>query len=263
VTGDARPPAGIRMRSVVLGEGRPQVCVPLVGATIAELGAAAFGLDRADYDLVELRIDFFSDWDIPAAVREAIAVVRAALPEEVPVIFTFRTKREGGQREIRPEAYAELLELALVAGVDAIDVEQFTQRAFLLRIVAAAHDAGVVVVMSSHDFDATPPRAEILARLSEQQDLGADVLKLAVMPSNPRDVLTLMDATAEFVAGQARRPVITMSMGGLGVVSRLAGETFGSCVTFGSVGASSAPGQVAARELRAILDVLHRAGRNC
>jgi len=247
------------MRSVVLGDGRPQVCVPLVGATIAELAAAASGLDAGDYDLVELRIDFFSGWDNPAAVREAIAVVRAALPEEVPVIFTFRTEREGGQRDIRPEAYADLLGLAIAAGVDAIDVELFTERAFLLRIVSAAHEAGVFVVMSSHDFESTPPRAEILARLAAQQELGADVLKLAVMPSNPRDVLTMMDATAEFVAEQARCPVITMSMGGLGVVSRLAGETYGSCVTFGSVGASSAPGQIEAHELRAIVDLVHRA----
>ncbi|MDY7527347.1 MULTISPECIES: type I 3-dehydroquinate dehydratase [unclassified Cryobacterium] len=251
--------SSVRMRSIVLGEGRPQICVPLVGATIAELAAAASGLIAGDYDLVELRIDFFSESDIPAAVREAIAVVRAALPEGVPVIFTFRTKREGGQRDILPEAYADLLGLAIAAGVDAVDVELFTERSCLLRIVSAAHEAGVLVVMSSHDFESTPPRAEILARFAEQQALGADVLKLAVMPSSPRDVLTLMDATAEFVAEQARRPVIAMSMGGLGVVSRLAGETFGSCVTFGSVGASSAPGQIEASELRAVLDLVHGA----
>ncbi|WBM80000.1 type I 3-dehydroquinate dehydratase [Cryobacterium breve] len=258
MTGTTGRPA-VRLRSIVLGEGRPQICVPLVGATIAELSAAASGLVAGDFDLVELRIDFFSGWDTPAAVRDAIAVVRAALPEEVPVIFTFRTKREGGQRDVSPEAYADLIGLAITAGVDAIDVELFTERAVLLGIVSAAHDAGVVVVMSSHDFESTPPRAEILARLAEQQELGADVLKLAVMPSNPRDVLTLMDATAEFVAEQARCPVITMSMGGLGVVSRLAGETFGSCVTFGSVGAPSAPGQIEARELRAVLDLVHAA----
>jgi 3-dehydroquinate dehydratase-1 len=258
VTGTTGRPA-VRLRSIVLGEGRPQICVSLVGATIAELSAAASGLVAGDFDLVELRIDFFSGWDTPAAVRDAIAVVRAALPEEVPVIFTFRTKREGGQRDVSPEAYADLIGLAITAGVDAIDVELFTERAVLLGIVSAAHDAGVVVVMSSHDFESTPPRAEILARLAEQQELGADVLKLAVMPSNPRDVLTLMDATAEFVAEQARCPVITMSMGGLGVVSRLAGETFGSCVTFGSVGAPSAPGQIEARELRAVLDLVHAA----
>ena len=134
--------------------------------------------------------------DAPSAVREAIAVVRAALPVEVPVIFTFRTKGEGGQRGIRPDAYADLLQLAIAAGVDAVDVELFTERACLLRIVEAAHRAGVVVVMSSHEFETTPARAEILARLADQQDLGADVLKLAVMPSRAMRTLTARDAYA-------------------------------------------------------------------
>ena len=39
-------------------------------------------------------------------------------------------------------------------------------------------------------------------------------------------------------------PVVTMSMGALGVVSRMAGEIFGSCITFGAVGEISAPGQI-------------------
>jgi 3-dehydroquinate dehydratase-1 len=115
------------------------------------------------------------------------------------------------------------------------------------------------VVMSSHDFEKTPSRDEIVARLSAQQKLGADVVKIAVMPTSHRDVITLMDATELFVATDATRPVITMSMGGLGVVSRLAGETSGSCLSFGSAGASSAPGQIDAVTLMSILTLVHTA----
>ena len=39
-------------------------------------------------------------------------------------------------------------------------------------------------------------------------------------------------------------PAITMSMGKDGVISRLCGEVFGSCVTFGSHEKASAPGQM-------------------
>ena len=53
------------------------------------------------------------------------------------------------------------------------------------------------------------------------------------------------------------RPLITMSMGPLGAVSRVAGETFGSAVTFGAAGKASAPGQIAADDLYRILSVLH------
>ena len=54
----------------------------------------------------------------------------------------------------------------------------------------------------------------------------------------------------------ADRPIVTMSMGGLGVVSRLAGQVFGSAATFGMVGTASAPGQVGVADLKAALDLL-------
>ena len=76
-------------------------------------------------------------------------------------------------------------------------------------------------------------------------------------------MLTLLAATRAYVGPGGRVPAITMAMGPLGVVSRLAGETFGSAVTFGTVGAASAPGQVDARALRAVLDLVHEAQAGC
>lgn len=254
---DTTAATGVTLRSTVLGAGRPALCVPLVADTVEGLRADAAKLPTEVIDVVELRIDFLRD-ETTEAVRAAIAGVRAALPETLPILLTFRSRPEGGQREITPDAYEQLLQTAIDGGeVDAIDVEMFTEPATLARIVAAAHEAGVVVVMSSHDFAATPSKDEIVQRLRIQQKAGADIVKIAVMPRDARDVLTLLDATTEYTADSDARPAITMSMGGLGVISRLAGETFGSCLTFGSVGTASAPGQVEAAELRAVLDLLH------
>jgi 3-dehydroquinate dehydratase-1 len=125
--------------------------------------------------------------------------------------------------------------------------------------VRAAHRAGRPVVLSFHDLLGTPSRAAIVDRLVTQQRLGADVVKLACTPGTPEDVLTVLAATAEYAGRPDARPAITMAMGPLGVVSRLAGETFGSVLTFGTVGAASAPGQVDAVALRAALELLHDA----
>ena len=89
-----------------------------------------------------------------------------------------------------------------------------------------------------------------------QDELGADIAKVADMPQSRVDVLTLMVATEEFTATQAKRPVITMSMGELGFVSRVCGQLFGSAATFGSAGRPSAPGQMEVRELASVLKVL-------
>ena len=89
------------------------------------------------------------------------------------------------------------------------------------------------------------------------QECGADLLKLAAMPKNPGDVLTLLSATWEMKEKYAGQPLITMSMGGTGLVSRLAGEVFGSALTFGSAKKASAPGQLEVIALRQILQALH------
>ena len=112
--------------------------------------------------------------------------------------------------------------------------------------------------MCNHDFDKTPDKEEIISRLKKMQTLNADICKIAVMPNSSQDVVVLLDATATMQTEFADRPIVTMSMGGLGVVSRLAGETFGSAMTFGAAKKASAPGQVPIAELRSVLDLLHK-----
>ena len=111
--------------------------------------------------------------------------------------------------------------------------------------------------MSNHDFDKTPEREEIVKRLCKMQELNADLPKIAVMPKSTTDVLTLLCATDDMVTKYAKTPIITMSMAGLGVISRLSGETFGSALTFGAAKVASAPGQVEVNKLSEILKILH------
>lgn len=91
------------------------------------------------------------------------------------------------------------------------------------------------------------------------QSLGADILKIAVMPQKPADILTLLLATEEMHRKYAKCPLITMSMSGMGIVSRICGETFGSAVTFGAASKASAPGQIGTKELAESLRIIHKA----
>ena len=111
---------------------------------------------------------------------------------------------------------------------------------------------------SNHDFHKTPAKSDIIYRLRKMQDMGADIPKIAVMPQNKRDVLTLLAATEEMVTDYADRPVITMSMAGTGVISRLCGEVFGSSMTFGAAKKASAPGQMGVEDLSTVLGLLHK-----
>ena len=151
----------------------------------------------------------------------------------------------------------ELNKKAAATGlVDMVDVEAFTGDEIVKDIIAGAHAAGVKVVASNHDFFKTPDKDDIVGRLCKMQELGADIPKIAVMPQNKKDVLTLLAATEEMATDHADRPIITMSMAGTGLISRLCGEVFGSAATFGAVGKVSAPGQMDAKDLDTVLKLI-------
>lgn len=248
----------IRIRNTEIGTGIPKICVPIVGVTQKDILEAAEMIKLSAADFAEWRVDWYEDVLNPEKTEDTLRRLRNILGD-MPLLFTFRTSAEGGEKEIRKETYTELNQQAAQSGfVDIIDVELFAGDDVVKDIIETAHSCGVKVIVSNHDFHSTPPKDEIVSRLRKMQDFRADIPKIAVMPQNKKDVLTLLSATEEMTSRYADRPVITMSMSGTGLISRLCGEVFGSAVTFGAVGKASAPGQIEAEEMEEVLKLLHR-----
>lgn len=249
----------VQIKNVTLGEGAPKIIVSLMAKDIAAVKSEALAYRSADFDILEWRGDHFTAIADTAAALDALRELRAVFPDK-PILFTFRSKKEGGEQEIAPEAYIALnIAMAESGLVDAIDLELFTGDALVSQAIARAHAKGVKVIMSNHDFHKTPAKEEIVKRLTKMQELGADVPKIALMPESKADVLTVLAATLEVSEKIADRPIITMSMSKTGVISRLAGEVFGSAATFGAVQKASAPGQISVTALRTVLSIIHAA----
>ena len=247
----------VEVRGIQFGEGKPKICVPLIGKNNVELMEEAKALKTLKLDVVEWRIDHHQDVEDISKMEEALKELRNELGD-MPLLVTFRSKKEGGEREVSVAYYAELNKAVAATGMaDMIDVELFTGDEIVKEIVDFAHSKGIKVVMSNHDFFKTPAKEEIVSRLCKMQEMNADLPKIAVMPQTTDDVLTLLSATNEMVTKHADRPIITMSMAGMGVVSRLAGEAFGSALTFGAAKAASAPGQVPVEKLAQVLEIMH------
>ena len=248
----------VKVRNIEIGAGIPKICVPIVGVTREEILAAAENIKSTKADVVEWRVDWYEDIFDFTKTEATMQALREVLGE-MPILFTFRTSKEGGEKAIETEAYVELNQNAAKTGlVDLVDVEAFTGDDAVKAVVEIAHENGVKVIASNHDFHKTPEKEEIVSRLRKMQELGADIPKIAVMPQNKKDVLTLLAATEEMVSEYADRPIITMSMSGTGVISRLCGEVFGSALTFGAVVKVSAPGQMGIEDLTTVLGLLHK-----
>lgn len=247
----------VKIRAVEFGKGMPKICVPMTSRMLDELLKEVSDIKKTKADIVEWRVDYFADVDQPELVVAAAQQIRKALGD-IPLLFTFRSKKEGGEREMDSGEYVKLnIRLAESGYVDAVDMELFTGDDECKRVIETAHNHKVTVIMSSHDFDKTPAQEDIESRLFKMRKLGADIPKIALMPKSTEDILTVLKATSHVAQKlSAECPIITMSMGALGAVSRVAGEVFGSCMTFGTVKQASAPGQIEADRLHLMLQTL-------
>lgn len=260
------------VRNTVFGEGKPKICIPIVGKTREEICRAAEEITSLPAELIEWRADWLPAFSgehtaeresaekesAEKEITEGLARLRRIVGEAMPILFTIRTKNEGGQAELSLSDYCRLNLLAVQGGADFIDVELSVGQSAADELIRAAHSQGKKVILSSHDFSGTPKEEEMLGRLRRMQELNGDISKLAVMPHSAVDVIRLLSVTARMKEAYADRPFITMSMGAQGLVSRLAGESFGSCVTFGCAGTASAPGQMEAETLSRILEAIHQ-----
>jgi len=243
----------VKVGQLEIGNGIPKICVPIIADTRENILQAARKLNGQPFDLVEWRADFFVDLYDTNKVMEVLQLMHNEF-RETPILFTIRTSAEGGNIPISIEDYIQINSEAANSGlVDLIDVEIMRGDDVVFVLVETAHDAGIKVIASNHDFRKTPKKEELITRLCRMQELDADIAKIAVMPRSERDVLVLLDTTLVMKELHGQTPVVTMSMGDMGRISRISGGVFGSAITFGTAGDSSAPGQMPLNTLHTLL----------
>lgn len=244
---------------------RPKICIPITEITRDRIieRAREFSLLRAD--MVEWRIDFF------AGYKEEILGIAEEMKQLLAgkkLIATLRTAQEGGEENGSRFDYRTVLTgLATSGAVDYLDVEVRRDQAVVADIIATAKEAGTKVIGSYHDFTQTPSQEEMAAVLTEARELGADIGKLACMPTGEgvegrEDVERLLAATEEMKKKYPEFLIITMSMGECGKDSRRYGGLYGSSVSFACVGRSSAPGQIPLDELNRVFDKIYAGKRH-
>ena len=245
----------IEIRGLRIGEGCPKICVPIIERTQEDVLEMAEKIYAGKADIAEWRVDFFDGSEDIALVKETASLLRSVLRDK-PLLFTFRTSNEGGEKDIAYEDYKKLIiEVAKAGDIDMADVEMYMDNntsEFVCELKEYT-----TVVGSHHNFAETPDTDDMTAILADMYNSGADIPKLAVMPQSDRDVINLMTATlnAREILGEDI-PVITMSMAKAGVISRIGAPVTGSAVTFGCIRKESAPGQVEVSRLKDILSLM-------
>lgn len=234
----------IKVRNTLLTNNRPCVCVPLVGINKSELLDETRHIIQKEPDLIEWRADFFDTLEEAEIVVETLTQIRNEIGD-IPLLFTIRSVHEGGQRiNLNESDKVELInKVCATRDIDFIDYEVENNQEYIDMVQKNAEKNNVKLILSFHNFDHTPEEGKMLAKLKKASDRKADVAKLAVMPNNMKDVLAVLQVT-EKTNEELTIPVVTMSMGADGALTRLTGWKAGSLFTFGIGKGSSAPGQV-------------------
>lgn len=248
----------VKVRNLSIGEGMTKICVPLVAPTDDDVIQQLLLIGKSKCDLVEFRADCYENCMNSDALLNVLQTMRERL-HDLPILFTFRTKKEGGNMEISPSQYKELLFQAIESGyIDLIDVEYFSEDGLVEEVTTVAHEKEIYVIVSNHDFKTTIPMEQIVVRYKAMIATGADIAKIAMMPEEASHVVDMMQAAKELQESGNETPLIVISMGELGVSTRTTGEMYGNCISFATAGIPSAPGQIDVAALRGQLEIIHR-----
>lgn len=242
---------------------RPKICIPITAVTRDEIVHNARNYAMLPVDMVEWRVDFFAGYEreVPAVTKE----IKGILGNK-ELITTLRTTKEGGEPNGDRFSYGSLLGQIVEEGcTDYIDVEISRQEETVSIVIEKAKKQGVQVIGSFHDFSGTPSKDNLKEILEKAREIGVDVGKVACMPVGSKEeqrqeVNRLLAVTEEMSEKYPDFPLITMSMGDEGKISRLYGGLYGSRVSFGTAGAASAPGQIEWKKMKEVFDKIYGGG---
>ncbi|MGP1569751.1 MAG: type I 3-dehydroquinate dehydratase [Eubacteriales bacterium] len=248
------------IKNLDIGKGRTKICIPLIASTLEEIKIQLNEILSLPCDIIEWRCDAFNDFKNKNKLSCALKVLESKC-KNIPLLFTLRTSNEGGMANISQDSYCEICFSAIDSAIpDLIDIEISCEKA--QNIINYAHKKSIKTIISHHNFNNTPPKTEILKLLKKMYDTNADILKIAVMPHCISDVSTLIFVTSEMKIWQQQyrvndiRPIVAISMGEIGKITRIAGDTFESAITFATARKYSAPGQIKAENLQKIFELL-------
>ena len=241
------------VKNLNIGDLPVKTIVPITAKTAEQAIAQAQVIaSNPNADVAEFRIDLL---EFSADTQKVIALGQQLnqILKEKPLIATIRTHNEGGKMTVSDQDYEKIYSDYLKKPfMQLLDIEMFRDVGSVTKLIKLAHNKNVVVSMSNHDFAKTPEQQDIENRLLKQDQMGADILKIAVMPKSKQDVFTLMNATLA-VSQKSQKPLLTMSMGQLGTISRVATANMGGSLSFGMIGEASAPGQIDVTQLKQLL----------
>jgi len=220
----------------------PAICASVIGSNVDVMTAGVARAIEKRADIVELRLDGLrrrAGWE-------------KLLKVDMPLILTNRAEREGGHFKGEERTRVDHLLKGIDEGVACVDIELSTSKSLLDEVIKTAKAHGTSLLMTHHDFKATPPIATLTNIAERMADAGCDIAKIVTFAKTHRDALMVLDFLTQ-VPDSVAVPVIAFAMGDAGRLSRIAAPLLGSPVVYAAADEPTAPGQFDVETTRRLL----------
>ena len=245
-----------KVGNIEIGRGIPKICIPIVEKSRDEIIKYAQKIKKHNPDIVEWRADFYEEVFNIEDMLEVAKDLKKQL-KNIALLFTIRRKNEGGNLDIESDKYLSLVRaMSKSKNIDIVDVDISSLRREDRHIIYEIKDSSKLLI-SYHNFKHTPSVEAMKKILLNMNYYKPDIYKLAVMPLNKSDNINVLKLAVD-AEQNLERPIVIISMGKMGVASRICGEIFSSSISFASLEKSSAPGQIEIDELREVLEIIHK-----
>ncbi len=224
------------------------VCAPITETQSDRFLSAIIDAARCA-EIIELRLDYLSD---EARTQVFVTLPSLASQFDKPLLFTFRPREQGGQRDLTLHDRRTFWRSLLPGISNTIALADFE---FDL-VESFANEAPPLpwekVICSWHDFAGTPN--DLLARYELMASMPAAIVKIVTQANRISDCLRLFELLEH---AQDKKPVIVLGMGTPGLTTRVLALSRGAPLTFGALrrGAESASGQPTVDELNNLFRV--------
>jgi 3-dehydroquinate dehydratase/shikimate dehydrogenase len=217
----------------------PRICIALGLPDVPTLLEHARREAESGEIFLEFRLDYLNN---PCKGAEAIPQFLEKYPDCI-LLATCRRHQNHGKFNGSIEEQLALLDLAVRNGAHAIDIEIETAEVAQDRLSQLR--GRTYVIVSYHNFEATPPMDTVVNRVLKVQ---ADAYKIVTTARKPSDNVRVLAAAKAL----PKHRMIVLAMGELGFPTRVLSPVFGGVYTYAApmYSEGTAAGQVSSRYLR-------------
>lgn len=247
----------VKVRNITIGD-TTKICVSITDNNIEDIIKSFNDFQKLPIDIIEWRFDYFlySFTENIDTILDDINFILSDIKKinNKPIIFTLRSKDEGGDFLLNKDNYRYLILFYKIIierqYFDIIDFEFFNIKYKDLKsLVSLSQYNNIKTIFSNHNFNKTPREKEIISIIKKMISLNCDIVKIAYMAKTKKDVINVLNASYRF---SDNIPIIAISMGQLGSITRI----FSCDISFAKLenSLSNNLGQIDVIKLKFILD---------